>query len=273
LSITTANLPTISKKVQEFNHQLEADGRKDITFNASNLEVLAKTIQQLDPISKNSSASVSLTGEGISMIVHMATQWPVEKRLPGLDLLRLAVAAEKTVEITSSGRSQTIIDVIASADNISANAPVNNAMMAIRALGNLFTHEAGRLVMDGEFDKVHSLVSPFITSNNRNMIVAITTLYINYAVLLGAAAPNHNSDRAITLLDELTKICNSATDAEALYRALVGAGTLLALGKDFRDLAREALDFDKALERVKGEKAGAEPRIKAAIKEMIDEMK
>jgi phospholipase A-2-activating protein len=270
LSITTANLLTVSKKAQEFNQQLEVDGRKDITFNESNLEVLSKTIKQLDAVSKNTGAPVALTAEGIGMIVHMATQWPEDKRLPGLDLLRLATAASKTVEITSSG-GQTIVDAIASADNISANAPTNNTMMAIRALANLFAHEAGRLVMDGEFDKVHALVSPFITSNNRNMIVAITTLYINYAVLLKASAPNHDSDRAITLLDELTKICGSATDAEALYRALVGAGTLLALGKDFRDLAREALDFDKALERVQGQKAGAEPRIKAVIKEMTDE--
>jgi phospholipase A-2-activating protein len=202
----------------------------------------------------------------------MATQWPADKRLPGLDLLRLATAAETTVEITSQGES-TIIEQLASADNISANAPLNNAMMAVRALANLFISESGRLVMDGEFDKVHALVSPFITSPNRNMIVAITTLYINYAVLLSAAAPDHDSDRAITLLDDLTKICNSATDAEALYRALVGAGTLLSLGTDFRDLAREALDFDKALERVQREKAGAEPRIKAVIGELGDGMK
>jgi phospholipase A-2-activating protein len=272
LSITTANIPTISKKVQEFNQQLEADGRKDITFNATNLKLLVATTQQLDAISKNSGAPVALTREGVQMILHMATQWPADKRLPGLDLLRLATAAETTVEITSQGES-TIVEQLASADNISANAPLNNAMMAVRALANLFTSESGRLVMDGEFDKVHALVSPFITSPNRNMIVAITTLYINYAVLLSAAAPDHDSDRAITLLDDLTKICNSATDAEALYRALVGAGTLLSLGTDFRDLAREALDFDKALERVQREKAGAEPRIKAVIGELGDGMK
>jgi phospholipase A-2-activating protein len=125
--------------------------------------------------------------------------------------------------------------------------------------------------MDGSFDTVQQLVSPFLTSTNRNTIVAITTLYINYAVLLQASAPDHDTDRAVTLLNDIVNILGSVVDAEALYRALVAAGTLLSLGKDFRDLAREALDFDDVLKKVKSGKAGAEPRVKAVIAEMTDE--
>ena len=265
LTITTANIPMITKKVQEFNQVLEGEGRKDITFNPTNLELLQKTAQQLDAVSKNSGAAPALTGEGIDQIVHMATQWPADKRLPGLDLLRLAVASPKFVEHSSS-----IIDDLASADNISANAPPNNAMMAVRTLANLFNHEEGRLLMDGSFDTVHKLISPFLTSSNRNMIVAITTLYINYAVLLKQSAPNADSDRAITMLADVVEILGAAQDAEALYRALVGAGTLLSLGQDFRHLAKEALEFEEVLKQVAGSKAGAEPRIKAVIAEMTE---
>lgn len=268
LTITTANVPTIAKKAHEFNQALELDGRKDVTFNSSDLGILQKTSGQLDPISKNPAASVALTAEGMGMILHMATKWPADKRLPGLDLLRLASATPKFVEYTLSG-DETLIDLLANAENISANAPLNNAMMSIRALANLFNHDEGRLLMDGSFDSVHKLLSPFVTSTNRNMIVAITTLYINYAVLLQAAAPNHDTDRAITLLDELVKIIAGAQDAEALYRALVGAGTLLSLGQDFRDLAREALDFDDAIKKVQSGTAGKEPRIKAVIEEIV----
>lgn len=266
LAITTANVATISKKTLEFNTQLEGDGRKDITLNPANVTLLEKTAQQLDAISKNSSALAALTGEGVDLLVHLATQWPADKRLPGLDLLRLAAASTKLVEHNSG-----IIDSIASADNISVNAPANNAMMAIRALANLFNHEAGRLIMDGSFDTVQQLVSPFLTSTNRNTIVAVTTLYINYAVLLQASAPNHDTDRAVTLLNDVVKILGSVVDAEAMYRALVAAGTLLSLGKDFRDLAREALEFDDVLKKVQSGKAGAEPRVKAVIAEMTDE--
>ena len=267
LTITTANVAMITKKVQEFNQVLETEGRKDITLNPANIQLLQKTAQQLEAISKNAGADAALTREGIDQVVLMATQWPADKRLPGLDLLRLAAASSKFVEHSSS-----IIDDLATADNISANAPLNNAMMAVRALANLFNHESGRLLMDGSFDTVQKLTSPFLTSTNRNMIVAITTLHINYAVLLQQSAPNHDSDRAITMLADLVQVLGRAQDAEALYRALVAAGTLLSLGQDFRDLAREALDFDEVIKRVAGSKAGSEPRIKAVIAEMKGEI-
>jgi len=270
LSIATGNIQTIRKKVEEFNQQIVADGRKDVALNPSDLELLAVTVKQLETASKKSDASPTISADGVNLIVRIATAWPADKRLPGLDLLRLLAAASEKTVVHTSADSHTIVDILVSSENISANAPVNNAMMAVRTLGNLFTSDAGRKVMDREFDKVHAVVEPFITSSNRNTIIAITTLYINYAVLLSAAKPDHDTNRAITLLDELTKIINSATDAEALYRALVGAGTLLTLGQDFRELAKDALDFDRATARA--EKVGVEPRIKNVIREMRDEL-
>ncbi|KAF2431541.1 polyubiquitin binding protein-like protein [Tothia fuscella] len=269
LSIDTANLQLVRKKVEEFNQALISDGNKGVALNPNDIEVLASTVEQLEAVSKKADPSSPVSAEGIDLIVRVATTWPPEKRLPGLDLLRLfAAASEQTVRHTNEG-GQTLIDVLDSSDNISANAPLNNSMMAIRTLGNLFTSDAGRKVMSEDFDKVHTMVEPFISSPNRNMIIAITTLYINYAVLLSVAAPDYDSDRVVTLLNDLTKIINSATDSEALYRALVGAGTLLALEKDFRELAKEAFDFDRVLARA--EKVGVEPRIKHVIKEIRDQ--
>jgi phospholipase A-2-activating protein len=270
LSIATGNLQTIRKKVEEFNQQLLGDGRKDVALNPGDLETLAATVKQLETAIKRSDAKSPVSSDGVTLIVRIATQWPTDKRLPGLDLLRLlAAASEETVEHSSAG-DHSLVDLLISSENISSNAPINNTMMSVRTLGNLFTSEVGRSIMDTEFEKVHTMVEPFITSPNRNTIIAITTLYINYAVLLSASAPDHDTNRAITLLDELTKIINSATDSEALYRALVGAGTLLALGQDFRELAKDALDFDRALARA--EKTGVEPRIKHVIKEMRDDL-
>jgi phospholipase A-2-activating protein len=270
LAIATGNLQTIRKKVEEFNQQLLTDGRKDVALNPGDLETLATTVKQLETASKKSDATLPISADGINLIARIATNWPADKRLPGLDLLRLlAAASEKTLEHTSGGE-HSLVDLLISSGNISADAPINNTMMSVRTLGNLFTSDMGRSIMDTEFEKVHTVVEPFITSPNRNTIIAITTLYINYAVLLSASAPDHDTNRAITLLDELTKIINSATDSEALYRALVGAGTLLTLGQDFRELAKEALDFDRALARA--EKTGVEPRIKHVIQEIRNDL-
>jgi phospholipase A-2-activating protein len=269
ISIDTANLQVIRKKVEEFNQQLIADGNKAVALNPSDMEVLASTVKQLEVALKKGDSSSPISATGVNLIVRVATNWPPEKRLPGLDLLRLFAAASEQTVMHASTDGQTLIDVLVSSENISSNAPLNNSMMAVRTLGNVFTGEAGRVIMGEEFDKVHTMVEPFITSTNRNMIIAITSLYINYAVLL-SGSPEHNSDRVITLLDELTKIINSVTDSEALYRALVGAGTLLAISKDYHEVAKDAFDFERALTRA--EKVGVEPRIKHVIREMRDEL-
>ena len=270
LSIATGNLELIRKKAEEFNQKLLAEGRKDISLNPHDSEVLAVTVKQLEIATKKADGSSPVSAEGVKIIIGMATKWPPAQRLPGLDLLRLLTAAsEKAIESTSAG-GETLVDILAASDSISADAPLNNVMMAVRALSNLFNSNTGRSIMEGSFDKVHTLVEPFVTSPNRNLVIAITTLYINYSVLLSAGAPgNIDTNRAVTLLDELVKIVNTATDSEGLYRALVGAGTLLALGQDFRDLAKEAMDFDQALARA--EKVGIEPRIKNVIREIRDE--
>ncbi|KAF2139104.1 uncharacterized protein K452DRAFT_276121 [Aplosporella prunicola CBS 121167] len=266
LTIETGNLKVMERKVRELNQQLLDQGAKDLSLNPSDLEVLSATCRQLEQ-AKGKSAS----NAGIDLIIKIATTWPSDKRLPGLDLLRLLAAASGTTVIHTSSGDDTIVGMLANAGVFAPDSPPNNVLMGVRVFVNLFKHEEGRLVMDGTFDQLHPLIQPFISSHlsNRNLIVAITTLYINFAVSL--PAPTENADRALTLLSDLTKIVNTVNEPEALYRALVGAGTLLALGEDFRDVAKEVLDFDKALERAG--QVGKEERIKSVIQEMRDELK
>jgi phospholipase A-2-activating protein len=271
LTIVTANHKMILKKIEEFNRQLLNDGRKDISINPAGLEALAATMKQIELASSKPGAMNPASAEGIDAVLQVATRWPVEKRLPGLDMLRLLSAtSENTVAHTSSG-SQTLVDLLAETNVFSPESPINNTMLAVRALANLFNHSAGRTIAEGQFDMIHTLVEPFTTSPNRNMIVAIATLYINYSVLLSQAGEGFDANHALTLIATLSKIIETATDAEALYRALVGAGTLLALGKDFRSVAKEGFEFEKMLARA--EKVGVEPRIKNVVREMRDELK
>jgi phospholipase A-2-activating protein len=136
-------------------------------------------------------------------------------------------------------------------------------MMAIRLLSNLLQTEKGRLLASTEFDNMHPLVSPFIKSTNRNLIIALTTLYINYAVLLTS---ENNADRALSLLDDLSRILTSATDSEAVYRALVATGTLLCLGPDFCEAGRDILQLGDAINHAEG--TVKEPRVKNVIAEI-----
>ncbi|KAK3081771.1 hypothetical protein LTS18_002946 [Coniosporium uncinatum] len=181
----------------------------------------------------------------------------------------LALASPALVQHTSSG-ADTIIDTLAASDVFNPSSPPNNAMLAVRTLANLFHTSEGRLIVDGDFDKIQQLVEPLITSGakHRNLIIAITTLYINYSVLFTSSEGDMN--HALTLMQDVTALMGGVEDSEALYRSLVAAGTIMSLGADLRDAAREAFDFDKVLARA--EKVSPEPRIKNVVKEIKDEL-
>ena len=62
-------------------------------------------------------------------------------------------------------------------------------MMAIRAFVNLFGSEEGRILVFTKMDKILSIadVPSIRVTTNRNLLLAVTTLYLNYAVLLSSS--------------------------------------------------------------------------------------
>ncbi|KAF2274061.1 phospholipase A-2-activating protein [Westerdykella ornata] len=256
LDILTANHKVIFKKLQEFNQKLIDEGLKDLCFNPTNIETLETTVAALERGQEK-----AITSEGVDLIVKAATQWPEDKRLPALDLLRLLFAY--STPVTYLALQQSILTLLAESGVFASTSPPNNTMMAVRSLGNLFKTEEGRAVVNDEFDAVHNSVSPFLTVTHRNLIIAITTLYINYSVLFSS---NNNADRALTLLDDLSKILNSATDSEVVYRALVATGTLLSLGDEYCEAGRDVFHLGDGLARA--EEKVKEPRIRNVVGEI-----
>lgn len=261
LDILSANHKVIFKKLQEFNQKLIDEGHKELSLNPSDIEELEATIQALEKGREN-----DIEPAGIDLIVKAATQWPADKRLPALDLLRLLFAY--SIPVTYLTLQQSILQLLADSGVFEQTSPPNNTMMAIRSFSNMFKTEEGRAVANDEFDRLHEFVSPFITSTTRNLIIAITTLYINYSVLLST---NNNADRALTLLDDLSKILNSATDSEAVYRALVATGTLLSLGDEYCEAGRDVFQLGNAIARAADKVR--EPRIKIVVGEIREKLK
>jgi phospholipase A-2-activating protein len=74
----------------------------------------------------------------------------------------------------------------------------------------------------------------------------------------------------LSLLADLSKILNSATDSEAVYRALVATGTLLSLGPDFCEAGRDILDIGDAVKHA--EQKVKEPRIRNVIAEIREKL-
>ncbi|KAL1644816.1 WD repeat protein Lub1 [Didymella pomorum] len=258
LPIATGNYDVIFKKLQEFNQTLVDEGDKGVSLNPSDMEQLEKTVGALK---KGVGKNVQLAG--LDLLVKAATEWPTEKRLPALDLIRLALIFEEPAAYLVSPE-QNLVKGLVESGVFAADSPPNNTMMAVRIVSNLLQTDKGRLLASTEFDSIHQLVAPtFLTASNRNLIIALTTMYINYSVLLTS---ENNADRALSLLDDLGKILNSATDSEAVYRALVATGTLLSLGPDFCEAGRDILQIGDAVTHAEGKVK--EPRIKNVVAEI-----
>jgi phospholipase A-2-activating protein len=260
LNIFAANHKAIAKKLQEFNQALVNEGNKGLSLNPQDIEELNAAITLLE---KGNVKQVD--SAAIESIVKAATEWPPEKRLPALDLLRLLFAAEEPAAylLTHSNALQQL----AGSGVFEATSPLNNTMMATRALSNLFSTEIGRAIASEEFDAIHGFVTPFLNSTNRNLIIAVTTLFINYSVLLTG---ENNADRVLSLLDSLCKVLTSVTDSEAVYRALVAAGTLLCLGSDFCEAGRDILNLGAAV--AAAESKVKEPRVRNVAAEIREKL-
>lgn len=260
LDILTASHKAIFKKLQEFNQALVNDGNKGLSLNPSDIDQLNSAVASME---RGNLKDVDFAA--IDLIVKAATEWPPEKRLPGLDLLRLLFAAEESSAYLTTDHN--ILTLLAQSGVFEPTSPLNNTMMAVRSLSNLFKTEIGRATASEEFEQLHGFISPFLTSPNRNLIIAVTTLCINYSVLLTS---ENNADRALSLLDDLSRILNSATDSEAIYRALVATGTLLCLGNDFCEAGRDILQLGTAISAA--EKKAKEPRVKNVVAEIREKL-
>ncbi|KAJ5562642.1 hypothetical protein N7461_001403 [Penicillium sp. DV-2018c] len=273
LSIRTANLKVITKKLQELNAQLVADGAKDIALNPSEVETVVALCSQLEsPQQLKASPEVKA---GVPLILKVATTWPAASRLPGLDILRL-LAAAAPFTASAEYQGENIVSAVISSGVFEAPLVINNAMLSMRALANLFETTEGRNLAMNSFDQILAGVELALASSkdspNRNLTIAIATLYINFAVYLtseGREQSTESAERGLVLLKELTRIISEEKDSEAVYRALVALGTLVSmLGEEVKSAAKEVYEIEAVLARSLASGPGKEPRMKGIISEI-----
>ncbi|KAF7868743.1 uncharacterized protein EAF02_009479 [Botrytis sinoallii] len=262
LSIIVASVPKMQKKIEEVNKALINDGQKGVSLNPEELEVLQTLRKHLESTgATNTSQSVN---GGLDLAIKLSTQWPYKDRLAGLDLLRLLAIAPETATFRSNGGSS-IIDVFSQAALESSPPSENHVMMAVRGFANLFDSTEGRQLATDNFDKVHVLIKTAIqTSTNRNLLVAATTVYINYAVLFAETDPDF--EQVLAVLDTVTSILKTQVDSEVIYRGLVALGTLLTVGDEIREAGKDVYGVLTAVDGCV--KKAADPRVKNVGKEI-----
>ncbi|RAH81833.1 polyubiquitin binding protein [Aspergillus japonicus CBS 114.51] len=276
LSIKSANLKVIAKKLQELNEQLVSSGSKELSLSPSELETVVSLCTHLESSSLNDSP---IAGTGVVLLYKVATLWPTSSRLPGLDLLRLLAAATPAVA-SADYDGKDLITGLLSSGIFNSPLNVNNAMLSVRMLANLFETEAGRNLVISRFDDILPAIKSALSASgstpNRNLTIAVATLYINVAVYLtsgGNEAAPESSEKGLVLLAELTQMLQGEKDSEAVYRSLVALGTLVqALGEEVKAAAKEVYDVDALLNTISSSGLGKEPRTKGIIGEIKESL-
>ena len=271
LSIKTANLKMIEKKIVELSDQLKSEGQSDVALDAPATATLQTLMAELG----RNQVSPSKGQDYVNLVTLMSVHWPAARRLPGLDLLRLLAAHSPAVAQYEDTTGRNAVELLESTGVFGDSERPNNTMLAVRVLANLFETEPGRSLMDSAFDQVQNILGTISTSSaNRNLQVAIATLSINYTVFVTsdaqASAPQ-SMDRGISMMHGLTTMLSNATDPEEAYRCLVAAGTLLSLGEEVGTAANDIYDLGGVLKKV--EKGFDEPRIKGMVMEISDLLK
>jgi len=264
LTILVARVPAIQKKLTELNQALIAGGHKDLSLNPTELSVLASLARHLEA-SGATKTSQSVSG-GLDLAIKLTTAWPYKDRLPGLDLLRLLAVAPMTATFEHP-RGGNIVDVLEQGATETQPPAENHVMMAVRAFANLFDSVEGRALAVKEFDKIQKVITTSLSgTSNRNLLVAASTVYINYAVYFKSQPEETSFEHVLAVLDTLSKILSTQNDSEAVYRALVATGTLLTLDDEIKSAAKDVYGIEKAVNTAVAK--ASDPRIRNVVGEI-----
>lgn len=272
LSIKTANLRTIFKKIAELNEQLRADEGASTTLSSTEVSTLGESQATLESALSSGPQANPALNSAVPLVLTVVASWPPSHVLPALDLLRLFAAATPATASYRSPNNESIVDILSTAGVFSDADRPNNIMLATRAFSNLFETEAGRTLADTSYSQIHTLIKGAAASanlSNRTLAIAAATLYVNYTVLLTDEKHKDSqaaTDRGLELVDDLSTLIKGTKDSEAVYRALVAFGTVLGVGEEVRMAAVEIYDAEGALKTAEG--AVKEPRIKGVVEEI-----
>ena len=203
----------------------------------------------------------------------MCTQWDYADRLAPLDLLRCTAGSPVVATYSKPGLGSVIeIAGAAALDGVPAGSQPNEncAMMAFRTVANLFVTSEGRKLLATEAPRVADLMERVlgikggqaIGPHNRNMLLALSTMVMNYAAMASTKDGNVPNDVQRRFVVGLSQILREQADGEVLFRAAVAAGTFVTVvGKE------EAQGLSSAVAMAKDR--SSDPRVKDAAAECI----
>ncbi|XP_011866365.1 PREDICTED: phospholipase A-2-activating protein [Vollenhovia emeryi] len=153
--------------------------------------------------------------------------WPNDTVFPVLDIARLTILHK---EVNDELCTEELIPIIRR--HIKSDAFPCNQMLTFRLIANMVQHEKGeKLCLDYKDEILKSLLDLQSLGDRHNQ-VAMSTYILNLIVALNKYNDGPGRTRALNVL---FTILPNLKEPEAIFRALVGLGTLLAATPDPND--------------------------------------
>ena len=298
LSLTQAKWEPVAKKLRSLNEKHILAGNKHIAMNPDGLSRLETVLQVTmgKPVQKTESPAALL--EAQRSIYTILTQWPYSDRLPALDVLRCFVTRPSSASLKDP-KYGNLVDItlraaLTTQDPIpSANEPlsdllntldasklnINNIMMALRAITNLFATPEGRTLAAAEAPAVIAVLAHIagvegghgpIGAENNNLQIALTSAAFNFACLAFNQRDSVELEQLMVLCQIAEAVIRRQADPEVLFRAVMVLGMVLAIGGEARDLAKTLEVGEPVGEAAK---KGGEERLRLVAGECLELLK
>ncbi|ETI23800.1 hypothetical protein G647_05606 [Cladophialophora carrionii CBS 160.54] len=273
----------------------------EIALSRDEIKTLSDVAQQLEKY--NFSGKASLPGSptistAVSILAKVVTRWqPPANRLAALDLLRFIAAAAQEFPSSGADSFNTVVGILNSGIFDERFLRDNNklAMISMRFFSNLlYGSSTGRRLVKENLDAIVESLKPVaqFTSSDVSVAIALTTLYLNIAVLITTSAGDSeaNASHALELLADLTNLLASfpavnhsaassnpaSQSTEPAYRSLVALGTILVFFKgdsELKSAAKDIFDVPSTLGKLRQGRYLDEPRFRTVAGEIEQTLK
>lgn len=185
--------------------------------------------------------------------------WPDEVFFPVLDIIRSALVREPVArQILTDDLVERLLNYLADSSRMPTQ------LMACRCFVNLFKHETGRQRLQ-TFLNLAMMKFPQTETANGNLQIALASLLLNFSIR------NYKELPAEVLVSRIAGLFLWATDYEAVYRVLLAAGNLIALGET--SVTQQFGNDVRFTERLQKYCVEAVPEQFAKVNEVANELK
>jgi len=215
----------VAKKLAEFNGSLAGSEHSMDDGDVAAFSEAAKIVMS------GGKDSISKPPLGVyPLITGKLLNWPADKLLPVLDLLRLLVLNPFAAKQYSSAATQDPVLAVAGIlrgkgpDDV----PMPTWLMSLRFFVNCFRLAEMRAKVTEHCASVVEACAGASRVANANVQVAYATLLLDFAVLTRDVGHEKVEGGYAALISACKEAMTSATDATAAYRVICAAGTLIA---------------------------------------------